>query len=117
YAGPSLKAQTRTPIFSKAPAKTEFLAKQENPQSRTAGFQVSAFRADYQRKWAKALLALAILWVSTFLRTALPSLFLAAMSSAAKRVAMLGSERLREASSNQRRASALARSGATSIGT
>lgn len=41
----------------------------------------------------------------------------AATSSAARRVAIFGSVRLRAASNNQRRAKAFARSGATSIGT
>ena len=50
---------------------------------------------DYQRKWLKALLASAILWVSSRFLTALPVLLAASMISAARRSFMVFSLRLR----------------------
>jgi hypothetical protein len=51
---------------------------------------------DYHRKWANALLASAILWVSSLFLTADPSPRKAAIISAANLSAMVGSERERE---------------------
>ena len=57
------------------------------------------------RKCANALLASAILWVSSFFLNAPPVLFLASMISAAKRSAMVFSPLVREKATSQRRPS------------
>ena len=71
---------------------------------------------NYHLKWAKALLASAILWVSSFFFIEGPSFRDASMSSFASRSAMVASDRCREKVVIQRIANAIRLSWRTSIG-